>query len=229
MKNLINISFIFCLWFLAFLSFGQTDCKVLKAEISLIYKGDCKNGFADGDGEASGRDHFVGKFKKGLPHGKGTYDWSTGEVYEGDWRKGLRHGTGEYSFINNGKDTTISGRWVRDEFVGSNEREANYKIVYKYNIGRLNFINYGAGTGAGNDIKFKVLRGIAEVGVSPSLIGDSGTMWTEGNFIGFRNVEFPFTGKIIFSAPNAFNAATLTSELRFVIYKPGKWDIYIYL
>jgi len=37
MKNLINISFIFCLWFLSFLSFGQTDCKVLKAEISLIY------------------------------------------------------------------------------------------------------------------------------------------------------------------------------------------------
>ena len=229
MKNLIIIFFIFCLWFLALLSFGQTDCKVLKAEISLIYKGDCKNGLADGDGEASGRDHYIGEFKKGFPNGKGIYDWSTGEVYEGDWRKGLRHGTGEYSFIDNGNDTTLSGRWERDEFVGSNNKETPYEIIYKYNIGRLNFVNYGASTGAGNDIKFKVLRGIAEVFVSPTLIGDSGTMWTEGDFIGFRNVEFPFTGKMIFSAPNAFNAATLKSELRFKITQPGKWDVYIYL
>ena len=229
MKNLIKISFIFCLWFLALLSFGQTDCKVLKAEISLIYKGDCKDGLADGDGDASGRDHYVGEFKKGFPHGKGTYDWSTGEVYEGDWRKGLRHGSGEFSFIVNGKDTTLSGRWVRDEFVGSNAKEAPYKIIYKNNIGRLNFIYYGTSKGAGNDIRFRILRGIAEVGVSPTLNGDSGTMWADGNFIGFRNVEFPFTGTIIFSAPNAFFSATLKYELRFVINEPGKWNIHIYL
>lgn len=230
MKNRIKISLFFCLWFLALQSFGQTDCKVLKAEISLIYKGDCKNGLAEGKGDASGRDHYVGEFKKGLPHGKGTYEWSTGEVYEGDWRRGLRQGSGEFFFIENGKDTTLSGRWLKDEFVGSNSKEAPYKIIYKYNIGRLNFINYGASKGAGNDIRIKILRGIAEVSVSGLTInGDSGSMWTEGDFVGFRNVEFPFTGKIIFSAPNAFNAATLASELEFVINQLGKWDIHIYL
>ena len=118
MKHLIKISFIFCLWFLTLLSFGQTDCKVLKAEISLIYKGECKNGLAHGFGEASGKDFYKGKFKNGLPHGEGTYEWGLGEVYEGNWRKGLRHGTGKYSFFANGRDTTIGGRWVNDEYVG---------------------------------------------------------------------------------------------------------------
>ena len=210
-------------------AFSQADCKVLKAEISLIYKGDCKDGLADGDGDASGRDHYIGEFKKGFPHGKGTYEWTTGEVYEGDWRKGLRHGTGEFSFIVNGKDTTLSGRWEKDEFVRLNNKEAPYKIIYKNNIGRMNFIYYGVSKGAGNDIKFRILRGITEVGVSPTLDGDSGTMWADGNFIGFRNVEFPFTGTIIFSAPNAFFSATLKYELRFVINEPGKWHIHIYL
>ena len=64
-KNIIKISFYFSLGLLTLLSFGQTECKVLKAEISLIYKGECKNGLAHGVGEALGRDFYEGEFKNG--------------------------------------------------------------------------------------------------------------------------------------------------------------------
>ncbi|MBE9512033.1 MAG: hypothetical protein IMY71_14285 [Bacteroidetes bacterium] len=226
MKNLIKISFIFCLWFLALLSFGQTDCKVLKAEISLIYKGDCKNGFAHGDGDASGRDHYIGEFKKGLPHGKGTYDWSTGEIYEGYWRKGLRHGAGNYSFFSNGMDTTITGRWVNDEYVGEKSSTQTYKVLYKDNIGRIKFVRFGGG----GDIRIRFLQSGGEIPVqNPMLSGDSGTMKIERFFTGFENAEFPFTGKVVFYAPSVWGASIMRCELRFEINEPGKWDVYIYL
>ena len=69
--------------------FGQSECKVLKDEISIEYKGDCKDGLAHGQGEATGIDHYKGSFKKGFPHGEGTYKWYTGESYEGQWKKGI--------------------------------------------------------------------------------------------------------------------------------------------
>ncbi len=226
MKNINKISFFFCLWFLALLSFGQTDCKVLKAEISLIYKGDCKNGLADGDGEASGRDHYIGEFKRGLPHGKGTYDWSTGEVYEGVWRKGLRHGAGNYSFFSNGMDTTIAGRWVNDEYVGEKSSSQAYKILFKDNIGRIKFVRFGED----GNIRFKFLQSGGEIGISnPMLSGDSGTEKIERFFTGFENAEFPFKGKVVFYAPSVWGASTMRCELRFEINEPGTWDLYIYL
>lgn len=225
MKNLIKTSFIFCLWFLALLSFGQTDCKVLKAEISLIYKGECKNGLAHGFGEASGRDFYKGEFKNGLPHGEGTYEWGSGEVYEGNWRKGLRHGAGNYSFFSNGKDTTITGRWVNDEYVGEKSSQP-YKILYKDNIGRIKFVRFGGG----GDIRLRFLQSGGEIPVrNPMLSGDSGTMKIERFFTGFENAVFPFKGKVVFYAPSVWGASTMRCELRFEINEPGKWDVYIYL
>ncbi len=50
---------------------AQTDCKVLKPEISLLYKGDCKNGLAHGYGKADGIDHYEGNFKKDFQMGLG--------------------------------------------------------------------------------------------------------------------------------------------------------------
>lgn len=54
---------------------AQTNCKVLDSDISGSYVGGCKDGLADGKGEARGRDSYVGEFKAGLPHGQGTYVW----------------------------------------------------------------------------------------------------------------------------------------------------------
>ena len=226
MKNIIKISFIFCLGFLTLLSFGQTDCKVLKAEISLIYKGECKNGLAHGVGEASGRDFYEGEFKKGLPHGQGTYEWVSGEVYKGSWRNGLRHGAGKYSFFTNGKDTTLAGRWVNDEYVGGKSSSQAYKVLFKDNIGRVTFTRFGDG----ERIRIRFRRSGGEIEVQNlMLFGDSGTIQTHSYFVGFENADFPFTGKVVFYAPSVWGASTMRCELRFEINEPGMWDIYIYL
>ncbi|MDZ7635813.1 MAG: hypothetical protein U5L72_15815 [Bacteroidales bacterium] len=46
-----------------------------------------KRGLVDGAGEALGTDHYQCSFKKGLPHGKGTYAYADGSLYEGMWSK----------------------------------------------------------------------------------------------------------------------------------------------
>lgn len=226
MKNLIKLFFLIALGFITLLSFGQTECKVLKAEVSLIYKGECKNGLAHGVGEASGRDFYEGEFKNGLPHGQGTYEWTSGEVYEGAWRKGLRHGQGKYSFFSNGRDTTIAGRWVNDEYVGGKSSSQAYKVLYKDNIGRVTFIRFGDG----ERIRIRFRRSGGEIGVQNlMLFGDTGTIQTRSNFVGFESVEFPFSGKVVFNAQNAWHSATMRCEIRFEIHEPGSWEIYIYL
>ena len=73
-------------------SYSQVgDCKVLKPEIAGIYSGDCKKGLANGKGIAEGIDKYEGKFKDGLPHGNGTYQYANGEIYQGDFKNVFSH------------------------------------------------------------------------------------------------------------------------------------------
>jgi len=65
---------------------------------------------AEGKGEATGADKYVGDFVKGKPDGKGLYTWQNGARLEGDFKAGKAHGAGVY----------VSANGVRDEgqFVG---------------------------------------------------------------------------------------------------------------
>ena len=194
--------------------------------ISIQYKGDCKNGLAHGKGEAFGNDYYIGEFIKGWPQGEGTYKWSTGEIYTGKWKKGQRHGMGSYSFKINGKDTTITGKWVKDKFVGQVESQGDYKILYKNNIGRITVVRVGDG----DEVRLKFVRHGGDVPVTDLILyGDSGTEMREMSFRGFDHVEFPFTAKITFSVLNDFGAASLSCELRIKILKPGHYQIRMFL
>ncbi len=202
------------------------DCKVLKSEISLHYEGECKNGLAHGEGEATGVDYYIGNFKKGLPNGEGTYKWATGEIYIGEWGKGLRHGNGKYTSIINGKDSTIVGKWTKNKYIGTGVKEREYRIIYKNNISRVNINPLGEG----NTLRIRILRGGVEVAVQGLLIsGDSGTTRNASSFLGFENMDYPFAGRISFMAMNLMNSVMLTYELRFEIYKRGNYDIIIYI
>jgi hypothetical protein len=75
---------------------AQIGCKVLLLAISDSYTGNCKDGLAEGTGQASGKDFYKGEFVKGLPDGKGTYIWKNGATYDGEWNKGMRDGYGMY-------------------------------------------------------------------------------------------------------------------------------------
>ncbi len=225
MKNVLLI--LLSIGFTVFVVSGKDPCKVLKPEISLNYSGECKDGLAHGRGEATGIDFYKGMFRKGLPHGVGTYEWSTGEFYEGSWKNGLRHGQGTYYFFSPaGNDTLVTGKWVKDKFVERKKEDPEYKIIYKYNIGRINVIR----TGDGEQIWLKILRNGAVVAVSNlMLIGDSGNTRIEGYFTGFERCSFPFAGKITFQVPNDFSAVILSVELQFEVYKPGRYEVHISL
>jgi len=205
-----------------FIAFSQDSCKVLKPEISGKYTGDCKNGLADGKGVAEGRDIYDGKFKQGLPNGQGIYRWATGEVYKGSWKEGKKNGEGKFTFKSNGYDTTTTGVWKDDIF-------ARVKVPAPYDIHRNNGIKrYTVGRyGDGEKITLAIMKDGAN---NASVYGltffcTSGTTYTIGPKIGYENVTFPCTIKIIYSTRSSFNGGSIACEFEVEFKTPGKWDI----
>ena len=73
-------------------------CRVLDPELAESYTGGCKDGLAEGFGEARGVARYSGELKAGRPHGKGIKTWPTGDRYEGDFVEGRKEGTGMYTW-----------------------------------------------------------------------------------------------------------------------------------
>ena len=204
---------------------AQEKCEVVHENLKGEYRGECRKGLAHGYGEAQGKDHYIGEFRRGYPHGNGTYTWSTGEKYEGELKKGLRDGEGTYYFFANGKDSVIYGKWIDDKYVGV-YHERPYNVDFRNNIGRVSFVKMHSNE---NYVRLKFMRnGTENTNISNVLLsGDSGTQNTDRMFTGHEHVNFPFKGKVSFSAPNAFNSAMLNCELRYKIFEPGAWVISI--
>ena len=104
----------------------QATCIVRDAELQGKYSGGCRDGLAEGYGEASGVAQYRGEFRAGHKHGNGVKTWPSGDRYEGafvadrkngvgtytwgphsawpgerysgEWRNDLRHGTGTYEW-----------------------------------------------------------------------------------------------------------------------------------
>ena len=47
---------------------SSSPCQVLVFNLGEKYVGECKNGYADGAGEARGKHHYIGNFKNGMPN-----------------------------------------------------------------------------------------------------------------------------------------------------------------
>jgi hypothetical protein len=74
-------------------------CAVLDPELQGSYVGGCRNGLADGAGEAQGRAQYKGEFAAGRKHGKGVMTWpASGDRYEGDFVADRKDGTGTYTW-----------------------------------------------------------------------------------------------------------------------------------
>jgi len=71
------------------------------------YVGDCRDGLAEGYGEAHGTAQYSGEFKAGRKHGKGSKTWPAGDRYEGDFAEDRREGTGMYTW---GRFSASSGQ-----------------------------------------------------------------------------------------------------------------------
>ena len=204
---------------------AQTNCRVLMPSISAAYKGPCRQGLADGTGEASGTDNYAGDFRKGLPDGKGTYIWHTGESYIGEWKKGLRDGEGVFIYRYLDRDSVLSGLWKEDKYIGEKEIP-RYTIEYRDGIGRVSCFR----TGDRPYVRYRFSRNGGESNNISNLLlqGSSGSESMSASFTGFEQVTFPFTGKVKFNAPNNFYTAVLNCELRLIINEPGAWVVTIF-
>ncbi len=214
---------------------SQNNCRVLKPGIDSTYSGGCKQGLADGRGEASGIDHYSGEFKKGLPNGTGTYTWKNGGKYEGEWKKGLREGAGTFTVSCEGRDSVLTGIWEDDNYIGEKSIPP-YVIQYRNGVTRVSCLRTGDQP---LRVSYKFSRGGSTSehtsAISNLLLqGSSGNESRTGSFFGFETVTFPFEGKVKFTAPSALStrgspeAVMLNYELNFIINQPGAWMVTIY-
>ena len=118
---------IFCFLFIANTASAQSDCKVTDANLSGTYTGECKNGLANGKGEARGVHRYNGTFKAGVPDGTGTYYYNDNMYYIGAFQDGVKEGKGEMHYIRNGSDSTVKGYWSGNEFRGKDY--ATYSVT----------------------------------------------------------------------------------------------------
>ncbi len=204
---------------------AQDNCKVLLPKIADSYTGGCKNGLADGNGEAYGIDQYKGEFKKGLPEER-VFMLASGEKYEGSWKKGLREGQGIFTLKSDGRDSVITGYWKEDNYVGAAEIKP-YTITFRSGISRASFLKSGDFP---NYVVYKFSRAGGSADDINNLLmqGSTGDETVTSNFTGFEQVTFPFEGKIKFSAPNALRTAMINCELQFKINQPGAWTVTIY-
>ena len=84
----------------------KRGCKVAnpfpRAGETITWTGDCKNGYADGDGvlqwylNGKEDDRYEGHLAQGWAEGRGTLYKGDGGKYEGDWQQSMQDGTGRY-------------------------------------------------------------------------------------------------------------------------------------
>lgn len=222
MKNKKILIVIIFLMSVAMTSYSQEGCKVLKPEISGMYKGKCKNGLANGQGLAEGTDKYEGRFKNGLPHGTGKYTWSNGDTYEGHWSNGMKDGEGTYRFKKNGGDSIVTGIWEKDQFIR--------KIIpppYKVYIAR-DLDKYAiTKTKDGNKVSLKLRQvGLQNTDVSDfSFFVESGTYQAIGNTYVYSQVMFPVQVKISYNTKNKLKTVDIHPVLELIINEPGEWEI----
>lgn len=95
-----------------------------------IYTGECKNGLANGKGEARGGHYYKGSFKDGKPDGSGMFYYSDSIYYDGSFQDGIKEGKGEMHYQRkNLADSVIKGYWSGDEYRGTKYTTYNFRTT----------------------------------------------------------------------------------------------------
>jgi hypothetical protein len=225
MNNPIKIILILLFSWLCYSLSAQQDCKVLDPEIAGKYMGKCKDGLAHGKGKADGIDSYTGQFSKGLPDGMGTYTWSNGDSYTGEWEQGYRQGEGTFKFKSNGKDTTLTGLWEKDNYAGP--KPPKPRIINSLNVDRYTFVKSGK---IPNRVLINLFQnGVRNISVENFMIvASSGNVTNIGQSAGFENITFPVTVKVNYSTLNKAHMQRFYVVFEFEIYEPGAWDVTIH-
>jgi uncharacterized membrane protein YeaQ/YmgE (transglycosylase-associated protein family) len=75
---------------------------------------------------------YVGTTKDGVPHGQGTYTWTSGEKYVGKWKDGKQHGQGTHTDGLMPKENKIS---VSKESFGKGASNLGNIVAIFFGIG----------------------------------------------------------------------------------------------
>jgi hypothetical protein len=199
----------------------QSECRVLKAEISGTYSGGCKNGLAQGKGIAQGTDQYEGQFSKGLPDGRGTYTWANGTYYDGQWKNGKKDGSGKMVY----KDSVVTGYWIGDKYSGK-KLISPYVVIYSTNVIRYS-ITKTSEMNEGVKIKIMLGGGFNSSVEDLSLAYDSGEEYRNGQIYGIQNTKFPLKVKVKYRSWNQLRTSQIDVQFEFTINFPGTWDVEI--
>lgn len=225
MKNPTKIILFFVFCWLNYNLSAQQDCMVLKPEIAGKYMGKCKDGLAHGKGKAQGNDTYMGQFSKGLPHGMGTYTWANGDSYVGAWERGYRNGEGTFKFNSNGNDSTLTGLWEKDEYIGPIPPKPH--VINSVSVERYTF---SKSIGIKNRVLINLYQnGMRNLGIDNFMIvSSSGTVTSLGQSTGFENIIFPVTIKVNYSTLNKIRTVMVYVIFEFEIFEPGDWVVDIH-
>lgn len=95
-------------------------CRVLDPEVAGYYQGGCKDGLAEGYGEAKGIAEYRGNFHAGRKQGRGVKTWPSGDRYDGEFVEDRKEGTGTYTWSSSGPAAgqSYSGAFAHDRRSG---------------------------------------------------------------------------------------------------------------
>lgn len=149
--------------------YAQQDpsfCKVTWKELAGTYTGDCKNGLADGNGDAKGFHHYTGSFKGGMPNGTGVYYYSDSMYYNGNFQDGIKEGKGEMHYLRKAMpDSIIKGYWSGGEYRGKKYITYSFTTSEQFDQNQLS-----PSSGSGNTVTIE----IGTTSGSPNGIGPNG-------------------------------------------------------
>lgn len=210
--------------FLGFAASAQQPCKVLLPDLDSVYIGKCKNGLANGKGEAWGRYHYTGKFVDGYPQGSGKAEYRDGTVYIGLWEKGKRQGKGVVRKMESGMMKEKTYLWAADT-IQEEVVPPPYKVITQRNVSRLRVYKQGEE----NYVWFypNSTGGVASDEMDFQLTGSSGSEINYNPKFGYQDVKFPFKGSIRYKAWNKMRTTQFEILLEIEISEPGNWMVEI--
>jgi hypothetical protein len=116
----------------------SANCKVLQPNLAGLYTGDCRNGLANGKGDARGQYHYVGTFKNGLADGEGTLYYEDSSYYAGQFQDGIKEGKGEEHFARRPKpDSVVKGFWSGGEYRGKRYITYNFSSTEQFDLTQI--------------------------------------------------------------------------------------------
>ena len=126
------------------------------------YVGEFKDGKEHGKGTdayADG-DTYVGEFKDGIVHGQGTYTFVNGDKYVGEFKDGNAHGRGIETFADG--SPAKEGIWADDKFVRTEKIDTKTQSLFRDAASKSLHDNFEAAREATNKYDSLRLRSVNE-------------------------------------------------------------------